>query len=129
MPNLNVNPGQLGLGALATIGSIILIDIALSSDNALVIGAAASRLPRAQRILALLWGGIAAIVLRVVLASVATELLLVPLLQALGGLVIMVIAVRMLIPENETHVNASDRFFPAIVTIIVADLDRKSTRL
>lgn len=122
MPNLTIDPGQLGLGAFATIGSIILIDIALSSDNALVIGAAASRLPRAQRILALIWGGLGAIILRVVLAGAATLLLLIPLLRAIGGVILMFIAARLLLPDDETHVNASNRFLPAMLTIIVADV-------
>ena len=51
------------VGLLAAIGGIALVDIVLSGDNALVIGAAAGKLPRTQRMVAVLWGGLAAIVL------------------------------------------------------------------
>src|SRR5512146_2702 len=86
---------------LLTLGGIILVDIALSGDNALVIGAAASRLPARQRTIALLWGGIFAAVLRIGLTGIATELLLIPLLQTVGAAVILFIAMRMLAPEKE----------------------------
>ena len=56
------------------------------------------------------------------LAGAATLLLLIPLLRAIGGVVLMFIAVRLLMPDDETHVNASDRFLPAMLTIIVADV-------
>jgi YjbE family integral membrane protein len=88
----------------------------------LVIGAAASRLPRGLRFLAIFWGGIGAIVLRILLAGVATSLLLWPLLQAFGGIVLMVIAIRLLIPQDDgPHFRARDRFLPAILTILAAD--------
>ncbi len=59
---------------LAAIG-IALLDIVLSGDNALVIAAAASRLPRAGRLIAIIWGGVAAIIFRVVLTAAATKIL------------------------------------------------------
>src|SRR5262245_15814091 len=99
--DLHFDLGNPRLGLLATIGGIILIDIVLSGDNALVIGAAASRLPRGRRFLAILWGGAAAIILRIVLAGVATSLLQVQLLQAIGGAVLMVIAIRLLMPDDD----------------------------
>ncbi|MEO7001358.1 MAG: YjbE family putative metal transport protein, partial [Ktedonobacterales bacterium] len=106
-------------------GSIVLVDIVLSGDNALVIGAAAGRLPRAQRLQAILWGGVGAVVFRAVLAIGATELLLFPLLQAIGGVVLVVIAVRLLLPESDESAGAkrqSEKLLPAIITILVADL-------
>lgn len=115
----------MNIGLLASAAGIILVDLALSGDNALVIAAAAARLPRAQQRMAILWGGIAALVLRFALATVATELLTVPLLRALGGLVILVIAVRLLLPEDagEHHERrAHDRLTAAIVTILLADV-------
>jgi YjbE family integral membrane protein len=81
---------------LAALGGIVLVDLVLSGDNALVIGAAAAGLPRRQRYIAMGAGGAAAIVLRIVFASAATLLLQLPLLQALGGLVLLVIAARLL---------------------------------
>ena len=110
---------------LLTIGGIILVDIALSGDNALVIGAAASRLPRRQRGVALLWGGLGAALLRIALTGIATKLLLIPLLQSLGAAVILFIAIRMLLPEKvdeETASRATDRLLPAILSILVADV-------
>src|SRR5690348_4221889 len=68
---------------LAAVGSIILIDLVLSGDNALVIGAAAAGLPRRQRWYAIVLGGGGAIVLRIVFAIIATLLLRFPLLQAI----------------------------------------------
>jgi YjbE family integral membrane protein len=109
---------------LITLGGIILVDIALSGDNALVIGAAASRLPQRQRAIALLWGGLAAAILRIGLTGLASELLLIPLVQSVGGAVILFIAIRMLAPEKEdgdTASRASDRLLPAILSIFIAD--------
>jgi YjbE family integral membrane protein len=113
------------LGWLVTVGGIILVDLALSGDNALIIGAAASRLPGRQRLIALIWGGAGAIVLRVVLTAVASRLLLIPLLQTAGAVVIMIITVRLLIPATEdahTAKRASDRLGVAILTILAADV-------
>ncbi len=110
---------------LITLGGIILVDIALSGDNALVIGAAASRLPARSRVLALLWGGLAAAILRIALTGVATELLRIPLLQTVGAVVILVIAIRMLRPEGEVKGavrNTSDQLLPAILSIFAADV-------
>lgn len=128
------------LEALGAIGGIILVDLTLSGDNALVIGAAAAGLPAQQRRLAILLGGAGAIVLRVVFAIAATLLLQLPLLQAIGGLVLLVIAVRLLM-GRESHTppgavgaaggagevgatgNPGDKsFVSALTTIIVADV-------
>ncbi len=109
---------------LITLGGIILVNIALSGDNALVIGAAASRLPQRQRAIALLWGGLAAAILRIGLTGLASELLLIPLVQSVGGAVILFIAIRMLAPEKEdggAASHASDRLLPAILSIFIAD--------
>jgi YjbE family integral membrane protein len=114
---------QLNLGFVAAVGGIILIDIVLSGDNALVIGATASRLRSAQRFLAIVWGGAAAIVFRILLAAFFSFLLLVPLLQAIGGVILMIIAVRLLMPAGSgPRFAAHDRFLPAVLTILVADL-------
>lgn len=105
-------------------GGIVLIDIVLSGDNALVIGAAASRLPRRRQTAAILWGGIAATVFRIILTVGATELLRVPLLQTVGGAALLIIACRMLLPESEADrvsKRAADHLLPAIITILIAD--------
>ena len=107
----------------ATAGGIVLIDLVLSGDNALVIGAAASRLPRGQRLIAIVWGGVLAVVFRILLAIVATELLFIPYLRSVGGLILIIIAIRLLIPESPVQGprRASASLIPAILTILAAD--------
>ena len=115
----------MDLGVLAAAAGIILVDLALSGDNALVIGAVASNLPRRQQLAAIIYGGIGALVIRFALAAVATELLQVTYLRAAGGLVILIIALRLLLPENDGSRRArrsSDRLLGAIVTITLADM-------
>lgn len=81
---------------LSALGGIILVDLLLSGDNALVIGTAASVLPRRQRWMAIVLGGVGAVILRIAFAFIATLLLQLPLLQAIGGCVLLIIAVRLL---------------------------------
>ncbi len=114
----------IDLSYWATAGGIVLVDLVLSGDNALVIGAAASRLPRGQRLFAIIWGGVLAIVFRMLLAIVATELLYVSYLRTIGGVILLVIAIRLLLPESTTgqgQRGASSRLIPAILTILAAD--------
>ena len=123
-----VTPSEF-VGWLITAGGIVLVDLALSGDNALIVGAAASRLPRRQQTIALAWGGTAAIILRIILTTIAAQLLLLPLVQTIGAAIIMFITIRMLIPEPEgdgsvdaVSRRASDRLGPAILTILFADV-------
>lgn len=114
----------IDLSYWATAGGIVLIDLVLSGDNALVIGAAASRLPRGQRFIAIIWGGALAVIFRMLLAIVATELLFVPYLRTIGGVILLVIAIRLLFPENPDANGprrASSALLPAILTILAAD--------
>ena len=81
------------------LGGVILIDLLLSGDNALVIGAVAAPItPRRRRLIVLAFGGVLAIVLRIIFTISATFLLAIPYIQAIGGLTIAVIAFR-LIPD------------------------------
>lgn len=91
------------LELLGALGGVILVDLALSGDNALVIGAAAAGLARRQRSQAILLGGAGAILLRILFAIAATLLLQLPFLQALGGLVLLYIAARLLLERNGKH--------------------------
>ncbi len=91
------------LEILGALGGIILVDLALSGDNALVIGAAAAGLPARQRRQAILLGGAGAIILRIVFAIAATLLLLLPFVQAIGGLVLLYIAARLLMERGGPH--------------------------
>jgi YjbE family integral membrane protein len=112
--------GLLALGA-----GIVLVDLSLSGDNALVIGAVASRLPPHQQRAAILWGGAGAFFFRFVLAGAATELLRIQLLQVIGGLVVLVIAIRLTMADGDGKPrwqSQGDRMVSAIFTITVADL-------
>jgi YjbE family integral membrane protein len=76
--------------------NITLIDIALSGDNAIVIGMAAASLPREKRKWAIIAGGGLAIVLRIILTSIATLLMLIPYLSAVGGVVLVWVVYKLL---------------------------------
>lgn len=103
--------------------NIIIIDIILSGDNAVVIGMAARHLPAHQRKKAILFGAGAAILLRASLTAIATYLLKIPLLAAIGGVLLIWIAIKLLLEEEEnTHVSVGDSMRSAIKTIIVADV-------
>jgi YjbE family integral membrane protein len=108
---------------LANLVRIVIIDLALSGDNAVVIGMAAHRLPPKQRRTAIVIGGAAAIALRVILTIVAAFLLLVPGLQLVGGLLLIWIGFRLLEQEEESHegVKIASTMREAVITILVAD--------
>lgn len=108
---------------LSAVLSIVLIDLVLSGDNAVVIGMAAHRLPPRQRRFAILFGGGAAIVLRIALTAVATYLLTIPALRAIGGLLLFWIAFRLLKEEEESAegVKVASGMREAITTILIAD--------
>lgn len=102
---------------------IVIIDILLGGDNAVVIALACRKLPAAQRMQGVLWGTAGAIVLRVALIAFAVVLLDVPLLKFAGGLLLLWIGVRLLAPAHDAHENVkpADKLVAAIKTIIVAD--------
>jgi len=108
----------------APLFSIIVINVVLSGDNAVVIGLAAHRLPAQQRRAAIVLGGAGAVVLRLVLTAVATLLLLVPGLRQVGGALLLLIAFRLLKVEEESEegVKQAVTFRDAIITILLADL-------
>ncbi len=108
---------------LTKIASIIVINIILSGDNALVIGMASRTLPPRQRRMAIILGGAGAIVLRIIFTAVAAFFLHVPFLEALGGAVLIWIAYKLLNDESNAHdVKAGDSLMSAVRTIIVADV-------
>jgi len=108
---------------LYSIARIVIIDLVLSGDNAVVIGMAAHRLPSHQRKMAILIGGSAAIVLRITLTAIAALLLKISGLQLAGGLLLIWIAVKLLKEEEESHegVKVASSMREAIVTILIAD--------
>src|SRR5438093_113696 len=105
--------------------AIIWINILLSGDNAVVIALAARSLPPRQQKQAIIWGSVAAIVMRVILTIVAVEMLKLPYLKIVGGLLLLWIAVQLLVPEGEGDdgkVKTYGSMFAAIRTIMIADL-------
>ncbi len=103
---------------------IIVINILLSGDNAVVIALACRNLPPAQRRWGIIWGAVGAIVLRIILTFFAVQLLELPYLKIVGGILLLWIGVK-LIAEDEgdgPDIKASDRLFAAVKTVIVADL-------
>ncbi|GCF09456.1 YjbE family putative metal transport protein [Dictyobacter arantiisoli] len=121
---------------VTAIGGIVLSDLVLSGDNALVIGAAAAGLPRQQRYWAIMCGGGGAIVLRILFAIVATILLQIPYLGVFGGIILLYIAIRLLLDrskearksnqerlqeQEELTRRGAGSFWTALTTILVAD--------
>jgi len=106
------------------VGQIIMIDVLLGGDNAVVIALACRKLPPDLRIKGILWGTVGAIVLRVVLIFFALTLLAIPYLKLVGAVLLLWIGVKLLAPDDDGHgdVQASDKLLAAIKTIIVADL-------
>jgi YjbE family integral membrane protein len=107
------------------VGQIILIDILLGGDNAVVIALACRKLAPAQRMKGILWGTAGAIVLRVVLIFFALTLLAIPFLKVVGAILLVWIGVKLLLPEDDddhAKIEGSDKLWGAVKTVIVADL-------
>jgi YjbE family integral membrane protein len=107
------------------VGQIILIDILLGGDNAVVIALACRGLPKKQRKLGIIYGTAGAIVLRVILIAFALALLAVPYLKLVGGLLLIWIGVKLLMPQEEDdhgNIQTSDKLWGAVKTVIIADL-------
>jgi len=102
---------------------IIWVNILLSGDNAVVIAMASRSLPQKQQKQAIIWGSVAAIVMRIVLTVFAVQLLQLPWLKAIGAVLLVWIGVQLFNTEDEeTEVQESGNLFQAIRTILIADL-------
>ena len=110
----------------AALWKIIIANIILSGDNAVVIALAARTLPAHQQKQAVLWGSGAAVVLRIILTVVAAKLLALPYLQIIGGLLLLWIGVQLLSEEDEDEDDSEEKknsnLMAAIRTILIADL-------
>jgi YjbE family integral membrane protein len=107
------------------VGQIIMIDILLGGDNAVVIALACRKLPPHQRFKGIMWGTAGAIVLRVVLIAFALSLLQIPYLKLVGAALLLWIGVKLLAPQDEDghdNIQGSDKLWAAVKTVIVADL-------
>lgn len=109
---------------LLSLLQIIWIDLLLSGDNAVVIAMACRSLPPQQRKLGIVLGAGTAIVLRILLAIVVTELLGVPFLKIAGGLLLLWIAVKLVVgdDDNDSNIQASSSLWRAVRTIAIADI-------
>ena len=105
------------------LGKIIWVNLLLSGDNAVVIALAARSLPPKQQKAAVFWGAGAAVAMRVVLTIFAVALLTLPWLKIVGGVLLLWIGVKLLVPEEgEEDIASSDNLWQAIKTILIADL-------
>jgi len=105
--------------------AIVLLDLVLAGDNAIVIALAARNLPKSLQKKAVLWGTLGAIFVRVALTAVVVYLLKLPGLMLLGGIVLLPIAWKLLNPTQSNSsghgTNATDNFWAALRTIVIAD--------
>jgi YjbE family integral membrane protein len=110
---------------LLAVGQIILIDILLGGDNAVVIALACRKLPGSLRTKGIVWGTLGAIVLRVILIFFALTLLQVPFLKLVGAALLVWIGIKLLMPEgddNHLDLDGGERLWSAVKTVILADL-------
>ena len=109
---------------LAAILSIVVIDLVLSGDNAVVIGMAARNLSSENRRKAIVLGGAGAIGLRILFTALATVLLGIQGLQAIGAILLIYLAFKLLRPHDDAHSNVheADTLGEAVRTIILADV-------
>jgi YjbE family integral membrane protein len=107
------------------LGQIVVLDLVLGGDNAVLIALACRQLPKAQRTKGILWGTAGAIVLRVIMIAFALVLLQVPFLKLAGGLVLLWLGARLIAPPaagEHGHIQASSQLWSAVRAIIVADM-------
>ncbi|WP_049790040.1 TerC family protein [Paenibacillus sp. JDR-2] len=107
---------------LTTLLSIVFIDLILAGDNAIVIGMAAKRLPKETQKKAILYGTCGAILLRIVATVLVVYLLQIPWLLVAGGVILLWIAYKLLVQEEDhENIKAESTLWASVWTIIVAD--------
>ena len=109
---------------LSALLAIVVIDLVLAGDNAIVIALAARGLPAQLQKRAIVWGAIGAIAVRSAMTAIVVWLLQIPGLLLAGGIVLLWIAYKLLLPDEdagERHGAASTTFWGAMRTIVVAD--------
>jgi len=116
----------LSVDFLGALFAIVVIDLVLAGDNAIVIALAARSLPRRLQKQAIVWGAVGAIVVRSAMTLVVVWLLKIPGLLLVGGVLLIWIAYRLLLPENGEGPGEGTKFagsfWGAIRTIVVADM-------
>ena len=110
----------------AALAAIVVIDLVLAGDNAIVIALAARNVPRHLQRRAMVWGAVGAVVVRSILTLMVVWLLKFPGLMLMGGVMLIWIAYKLLLPEHESdeesHIKGASTFWGAIQTIVVADM-------
>ncbi|MBY6037878.1 TerC family protein [Fictibacillus nanhaiensis] len=101
--------------------AIVIIDLVLAGDNAIVIGLAARNLPKENQKKVIFWGTVGAIVIRAVATLAVVWLLKIPGLLLAGGLILLYIAYKLMIEEKDHDIEAQNNVWAAIRTIIIAD--------
>jgi YjbE family integral membrane protein len=106
------------------VGKIIWINVLLSGDNALVIALACRGLAPKQRFWGMILGAAAAVVLRIIFTGIVATLMGLPYLKLVGGLALIVIAAKLLVPEEEDEdgVQSASHLWAAIQIVVVADI-------
>ncbi|TKW78081.1 MAG: TerC family protein [Bradyrhizobium icense] len=107
------------------LGKIMWINILLSGDNALVIAMACRGLPPRQRFWGMVLGAGVAVVLRIIFTFIVVTLMALPYLKLVGGLALLLIAAKLLVPENEggeDDVHAAAHLWAAVQIVAVADI-------
>ena len=106
------------------VSKIIWINVLLSGDNALVIAMACRGLAPKQRLWGMIFGAAAAVILRIIFTGIVATLLELPYLKLIGGLALIVIAAKLLVPEkeNEDGVAAASHLWAAVQIVVVADI-------
>lgn len=106
------------------VGKIIWINVLLSGDNALVIAMACRGLPAQQRKWGLILGAAAAVLLRIIFTGIVATLMNLPYLKLIGGLALIVIAAKLLVPEKEEEdgVKSASNLWAAVQIVVVADI-------
>lgn len=111
----------LSLEWFSALLSILIIDLVLAGDNAIVIGLAARNVPKEQQKTVIIFGTLGAIVIRVAATLAVAWLLAIPGLQAIGGVLLIWIAYKLITSKQDHHIAAKNSTLAAIGTIIVAD--------
>ncbi|RHW42180.1 TerC family protein [Neobacillus notoginsengisoli] len=106
---------------LTALMAIVMIDLVLAGDNAIVIGLAARKLPKNQQKKVIIWGTFGAIAIRAAATLIVVWLLKIPGLLLTGGVLLIWIAIKLLTEEKGHEVKAGESFWAAIRTIIIAD--------
>jgi YjbE family integral membrane protein len=112
----------LSLNFWSLLMTLVFIDLLLAGDNAIVIGLAARNLPKHIQKRAVIWGTFGAVLIRIVATILVVSLLKIPFLLAIGGVLLIWIAYKLLVQEeSHDNIKAGTTMWSAIQTIIIAD--------